>query len=555
MKKHLFFLFTALFCAAAFAQDLPRIAVYVTGNVGDDEKKALGTRMLASLINSKRYKGIERSNSFLAEIEKEQEKQRSGAIDDGQISELGKQFGVKFVCIADITPVLGAFQISARIVDVETAEVAFIGESYSALKNVIDLVKVSDQVVKNMFGEEAKSTLAPKQEPKQEPEPKPAARKPTPQLEPAKPEPPPAAIANQTEPKPERIVSKPEKLTPEPKPEKPKPSNIPTTATLASRNYDRYFTLRYMPIAPPLYLSFPAHNVETGWVWRNGTSFGFDFALAVDFENFNWHSGGGFNLGKSFELAHDFNLALGGSLGFWYIGDDSGDYSDQYHYLFLGSFVRLRYSIFELSYRALFGAEVHYDNNTSSNSNPGLGVSNQVGIGLRFEGSNRFGQPRDYDDYFALRYLPAASPVYVSPIAYDIEYGWVLGNGMSMGIDFVAALGGGGDLHVGGGFNVGKSFELAHYFELVLGGSLGYWLWYDDPDHSDDDNMYETKGFNWIGPFVRLRYSIFELSYRALFGTEEHYDNSILGGSNSKPRIGVINQVGIGLYFEGKNIK
>ena len=147
-------------CAVAAQQaqqerrDPPKIAVYVTGNVSDDEKKALGTRMLATLINSGRYKGIERSNSFLAEIEKEQTKQRSGAIDDNQISELGRQFGVKFVCIADITPAFGEYQVSARIMDVETAEVVFIGESFSPLKSSADLVAVSNQVVKSMFGEQ-----------------------------------------------------------------------------------------------------------------------------------------------------------------------------------------------------------------------------------------------------------------------------------------------------------------------------------------------------------------------------------------------------------------
>ena len=143
-------------------QDLPKIAVYVTGNVGADEKEALGTRMLASLINSGRYMGIERSNSFLAEIEKEHIKQRSGAIDDNQISALGKQFGVKFVCIAAITPAFGDFQVSARIVDVETAQVIFIGESASPLKSMADLAQVSDQVVKNMFGEQAASARKPR---------------------------------------------------------------------------------------------------------------------------------------------------------------------------------------------------------------------------------------------------------------------------------------------------------------------------------------------------------------------------------------------------------
>jgi len=145
-------LLTALFGAVVFAQDLPKIAVYVTGNVPDDEKKALGTKMLAELVNSGRYIGIERSTAFLAEIDKEQVKQRSGAIDDKQISLLGRQFGVTYVCIADITPALGAFQISARIVDVETAQVAFIGESNSALKTLDDLASVSVEVVRKMFG-------------------------------------------------------------------------------------------------------------------------------------------------------------------------------------------------------------------------------------------------------------------------------------------------------------------------------------------------------------------------------------------------------------------
>jgi hypothetical protein len=136
---------------ASSDQELPKIAVYVTGNIGEDEKKALGTRMLASLVNSGRYKGIERSNAFLAEIDREMTKQRSGAIDDGQISELGRQFGVKFVCVADITPAFGDYQVSARIVNVETAEVVFIGESSGKLESMADLSRISDQVVQNMF--------------------------------------------------------------------------------------------------------------------------------------------------------------------------------------------------------------------------------------------------------------------------------------------------------------------------------------------------------------------------------------------------------------------
>lgn len=143
---------------AAYTQNLPKIAVYVTGGsrVPKDEKKALGTRILSSLVDRGRFIAIERSDVFLAEIDKEQTKQRSGAIDDNQISVLGKQYGVRYVCVADITPAFGAFQVSARIIDVETAVVAFIGDANSPLKSMDDLEQVSDEVVRKMFKESVK---------------------------------------------------------------------------------------------------------------------------------------------------------------------------------------------------------------------------------------------------------------------------------------------------------------------------------------------------------------------------------------------------------------
>lgn len=151
----LLFLVMSVGMAMAAPQDLPKIAVYVTGGgkVPKDEKKALGTRMLSALVERGRFVAIERSDVFLAQIDKEQVKQRSGAIDDNQISALGKQCGVRYVCVADITPAFGAFQVSARIIDVETAIVAFIGDANSPLKSMDDLEQVSDEVVRKMFKE------------------------------------------------------------------------------------------------------------------------------------------------------------------------------------------------------------------------------------------------------------------------------------------------------------------------------------------------------------------------------------------------------------------
>jgi len=159
MKKLTLF-FILFLSVVAIAKELPRIAVYVTGDVPENERSVLGTRMLASLIKSGHYIGIERSSSFLAEIEKEQIKQRSGAIDDSQISALGRQFGVKYVCIANITPAFGTYQVSARVVDVETAVVVHIGESHSPLKTMDDLTNVSDKIVEDMFDGQPKSVSA-----------------------------------------------------------------------------------------------------------------------------------------------------------------------------------------------------------------------------------------------------------------------------------------------------------------------------------------------------------------------------------------------------------
>ena len=101
------------------ANDLPRIAVYVTGSVDDNEKRVLGTRIQTALITTGQYTGVERPNAFLAEVETEQSKLSGGVLDDDQISKIGKRFGVGYVCIADVTSAFGEYNVSARIIDVE----------------------------------------------------------------------------------------------------------------------------------------------------------------------------------------------------------------------------------------------------------------------------------------------------------------------------------------------------------------------------------------------------------------------------------------------------
>jgi len=155
-------LFAVLFSASAFAQSvgLPKIAVYVTGDLGESEKRALGTEMLSALVKSGRYVAVERSAAFVAEIEKEHVTQRSGAIDDSQISALGKQFGARYICAADVAAAFGSHQMSARVLDVETAEVVLIGKAAGTLNSMKALESISAAVVDNMFASDKTSKPA-----------------------------------------------------------------------------------------------------------------------------------------------------------------------------------------------------------------------------------------------------------------------------------------------------------------------------------------------------------------------------------------------------------
>jgi hypothetical protein len=331
-----------IFSAGAFAQELPKIAVYVTGDVPNNEKEALGTRILASLVNSGRYIAIERSNSFLAEIEKEHTKQRSGDIDDSQISALGKQFGVKFVCIAAITPAFGDFQISARIIDVETAVVVFIGESSGQLNSMDDLSRVSDNVVENMFS--GKTSKAQKQ-------------------------------TVQTE---QITVSQTQRDTPK------------------GRKLDYYIAGRYVMPIGGMPASGNSANLEGGLVWGNGTFFGLDINVGHSEKSQRVMVGVGFDLGGVYDLpVENLQLIYGGAAGFWMVTNMGSNFKEgqKGNVSILAPFIKLRWKYVELSYRSLLGTYLIdvYDENGGYQKSyvDGFNWNHQIMLGIHFATSKR----------------------------------------------------------------------------------------------------------------------------------------------------------------------
>jgi tetratricopeptide (TPR) repeat protein len=114
-----------------------KTAIYVASTaLKDTEKKMLGTKMLNNFVWSTQFTVVERNDAFLREVATEMRTQRSGSVDGEQIKRLGIQSGVKYVCIIEY--IKDFDNLSVRLIDMETAEIAGIGEI------TINILKTSD---------------------------------------------------------------------------------------------------------------------------------------------------------------------------------------------------------------------------------------------------------------------------------------------------------------------------------------------------------------------------------------------------------------------------
>lgn len=136
--KRLLILLLSVFSLTISAQQ-KKVAVYVTGN--DPINDIIGSRLVDGIAKSGKYIAIERTASFLSELSKEQSYQQTGAVDDNEISRLGKQFGVNYVCVASAFDIWGTEKyISTRLIDVETAEVVVSSSSNGSIASSSQLI-------------------------------------------------------------------------------------------------------------------------------------------------------------------------------------------------------------------------------------------------------------------------------------------------------------------------------------------------------------------------------------------------------------------------------
>lgn len=156
MKK---ILFTVIFVLMAFMVSLQaqssklKLAVYATGNVDALSKNIAQNNASTVLVQGGRYQMIERSSEFLNIVSKEQNYQRSGAVDDSQIADLGKQYGADCVCVVDITLMDKYLYVAVRMIDVVVGTSQHAGEAENVnYSSPADLRKCVTEAVNKMEG-------------------------------------------------------------------------------------------------------------------------------------------------------------------------------------------------------------------------------------------------------------------------------------------------------------------------------------------------------------------------------------------------------------------
>ena len=160
MRRILYLLFALFLCGSvsSFAQgtEKPRVAIYTEDDSGENIVEFVGQYLVDAIVKMGQYTAVERTADFLKGINKEQQYQRTGVVEDELIARLGKQFGARFVCMVKIGKSAGQLFISARLIDVETAVV-----TASTMPVVLNSMGLNDvgascqKVVASMFGEKS----------------------------------------------------------------------------------------------------------------------------------------------------------------------------------------------------------------------------------------------------------------------------------------------------------------------------------------------------------------------------------------------------------------
>ena len=129
-----------------------KVAIYITGDINPAYKKVIGAKMVSTITSSNQFVAVERTADFLATLSKEQDYQVSGVVSNDQIAKLGEQFGVQYVITADASTVFESIFVSARMINVESAQIIASTECESKVNSMESLMQLAIDISESFTG-------------------------------------------------------------------------------------------------------------------------------------------------------------------------------------------------------------------------------------------------------------------------------------------------------------------------------------------------------------------------------------------------------------------
>jgi formylglycine-generating enzyme required for sulfatase activity len=157
MMKKLIFCALAIAAAAGAVKAKETVAVYVTGGQEEGANDMLSASLKEAITKSRDYVAVERTASFLQQLQREQKYQKSGNVDDSDIARLGKQSGAKYVCVAEMMPVSGGDFVTARLIGVESASVIATADGADKITDLEALMRVSETIAAQLLQDAAQN--------------------------------------------------------------------------------------------------------------------------------------------------------------------------------------------------------------------------------------------------------------------------------------------------------------------------------------------------------------------------------------------------------------
>ena len=112
-----------LFAEGAYAQT-KKVAVYVEGEIGNDDKSIVSDAVLVRMSGDREYAPFERNEAFIDALTHEQDYQLSGEVPEKEIRKVGERLGVDYVVAVNVIIKDEVCYMTAKLINIETGAIA-----------------------------------------------------------------------------------------------------------------------------------------------------------------------------------------------------------------------------------------------------------------------------------------------------------------------------------------------------------------------------------------------------------------------------------------------